>query len=110
MREYWKRLVLDRRVEGKKGGKILYPETLGRRYFTPSAFTDLVSRGWVGTSALQAKVLVPFIAAAMKGKKGIVLAVQSKAPTDPDDAEGRRRTHMPPKPRYPGKRGKVIQI
>jgi len=108
--DYWKRLALDSRMDGKKGGKILYQETLGRRYFTPGAFTELVSRGWVGTSALQAKVLVPFIKAAMKGKKGIVLAIESKTPTDPNDVEAPRRTRMPPKSRYPGKRAKVIQL
>ena len=108
--DYWKRLARDPRMKGAKGGKILYPKTLGRRYLTPSTFTHLVSRGWVGTSAVQAKVLVPFIRDAMKGKKGIVLAVESKTPTDPDDVEVRRRTHMPPKSRYPGKRPKIIQL
>ncbi|MGF6642434.1 hypothetical protein [Paraburkholderia sp. GAS82] len=108
--DYWKRLALDPRTRGEKGGKILYPETLGRRYLTPSTFTHLVSRGWVGTSALQARILIPFIKDAMKGKKGIVLAVESKVPTDPDDVEARRRTRMPPKPRYPGKRAKIIQL
>ncbi|AJZ59295.1 hypothetical protein OI25_2926 [Paraburkholderia fungorum] len=108
--DYWKRLVLAPRTNGKKGGTMLSPEKLGRRYITPSAFTDLVSRGWVGTSALQAKVLVPFIKDAMKGKKGIVLAVESKTPIAPDDVEARGRTRMPRKPRYPGKRAKVIQL
>ncbi|MGN4069924.1 hypothetical protein ACS0Y7_35545 [Burkholderia gladioli] len=108
--DYWKRLALDPRMKGKKGGKMLSPEKLGRRYITPSAFTDLVSRGWIGTSALQAKVLVPFIKDAMKGKKGIVLAVESKTPTDPEDVEARRRTRMPRKSRYPGKRPKIIQL
>ncbi|RAS19542.1 hypothetical protein [Paraburkholderia bryophila] len=108
--DYWKRLALDPRIKGERDGKILYPETLGRRYITPSAFTDLVARGWIGTSALQAKVLVPFIKDAMKGKKGIVLAVESKIPPDPTDVDSGRRTRKPPKPRYPGKRAKVIQI
>jgi hypothetical protein len=114
---YWKRLVKTPVVEGKKGGTIVYAETFGRRHFTPTHFIDMVGRGWIGTSALQTDVLAPYLRAALQGDKGLVLAVQSSNSGHPDaDEESEEgldpplRTIAPPKPRYPGKKPKVIQI
>ena len=80
---YWKRLVLTPQVQGPRGGIVVKPDTLGR-HFTPTAFKDLVTRGWIGTSALATKIVVPAIKVAMEGKRLVVLAVQSKAPEDED--------------------------
>jgi hypothetical protein len=112
---YWKRLVTTPAAKGKKGGTVVYAETFGRRHFTPTHFIDMVGRGWVGTSALQTDVLAPYLRAAMNGKKGVVLAIETTAPReepdeDADGYEAPRRTILPPKPRYPGKRPKIIQL
>jgi hypothetical protein len=115
--DYWKRLVKTPVVKGKKGGTIVYAETFGRRHFTPSHFIDMVGRGWIGTSALQTEVLAPYLRAALQGDKGLVLAIQSSnsghSDGDGDDegsVESPRRIVAPSKPRYPGRKPKVIQI
>lgn len=112
---YWKRLVKTPAAKGKKGGTIVYAETFGRRHFTPTHFIDMVGRGWVGTSALQTDVLAPYLRAALQGKKGVVLAVETSKAGDSDDDgedgyETSRRAVAPPKPRFPGKKPKVIQL
>ena len=115
---YWKRLVKTPSVIGKRGGTVVYPETFGRRQFTPTHFIDMVGRGWIGTSALQTDVLAPYLKAALEGKKGIVLAVESStAPisgASEDDGEEfyepPRQGVAPPKSRYPGKKPKTVQL
>jgi len=84
---YWKRLVLSPSAKGPKGGTVVYPETLGRRYFNPTGFIDLVARGWIGTSALQTDIVVPYLRDVVQGKKGLVLAVQSEQTSDADVEE-----------------------
>lgn len=114
---YWKRLVQTPAAKGKKGGTIVYAETLGRRYFNPTHFIDLVGRGWIGTSALQTDILALYLKDALQGKKGLVLAVQSADDTALDEkvdaADGYdwlKSTRAPPKPRYPGKKPKITQL
>ena len=113
---YWKRLVNTPKAKGKKGGIVVFAETFGRRRFTPTHFIDMVSRGWAGTSALQTDVLVPYLKAMISGKRGVVLAVESSSPASPNrDGDDQqydlpRRAVSPPKPLYPGKKRKVIQI
>lgn len=103
---FWKRLTKTPAVRGKRGGTIVYASTFDRRHFTPTHFIDLVGRGWVGTSALQTEVVVPYLKAAMAGKKGIVLAVQSSIALaadefdEPPASAGRK----PPKSKHPGKK------
>jgi hypothetical protein len=101
--------------KGKRGGTVIYAETFGRRNFTPTHFIDMVGRGWVGTSALQTDALAPYLKAMLAGKKAVVLAVESSNPAsldpDSDDEEGlARRTVVPGKPRYPGKKPKIIEV
>lgn len=84
---YWKRLVESRAAKGPRGGTVIYPDTLGRRYFNPTGFIDLVARGWIGTSALQTDVLVSYLRDALSGKKGLVLAVQSEQASATDSDE-----------------------
>jgi hypothetical protein len=105
---YWKRLVLDPRVKGPCNGIVVRPDNLGR-YFTPTAFKDLVTRGWIGTTALAAEVVIPAIKAAMVGSRSIVLAVQSTVPEDGSE-EPKPRLKAPPPPRYPGRKAPRIQI
>jgi hypothetical protein len=114
---YWKLVANTPAIEGPKGGKVVKADSFGRRHLTPTNFIDMVGRGWIGTSALQAKVLVPYLKGAMAGKKGVVLAVQSDidwadAGKD-DEAEADRALvgkFTPPKPRHPGKKKPVIQL
>lgn len=113
---YWKLLARTPAVRGPKGGKVVRAESFGRRHFTPTHFIDMVGRGWIGTSALQTDVLVPYLRSAIEGKKGMVLAVQSQ--TDAEDtavddmsqppAQG--PTFIPPKPRHPGQKRRVVQL
>lgn len=112
---YWKRLVETPAAKGKRGGSIVYPNTFGRRHFTPTHFIDMVGRGWIGTSALQTEVLAPYLKDALAGKKTLVLAVETQSSTDPDDDDDvdedpPPRMKGPTKPRYPGRKRKVIQI
>ncbi|UFT94946.1 hypothetical protein [Pectobacterium carotovorum] len=113
---YWKRLLKSVTGKGKKGGTIVYADTFGKRYFTPTHFVDMVTRGWAGTSALQADVLVPYLKDMMTGKKGIVLAIKSSVPADPveDDEDESASTHNRvnkyKKPKYPGKKPKTTRI
>jgi hypothetical protein len=98
------------------GSRSVYAETFGRRHFTPTHFIDMVSRGWIGTSALQTEVLVPYLKAMVNGKRAVVLAVESLNPASPDhDSDDEehgppRRPVPPPKPRYPGKKPKTIEL
>lgn len=45
---YWKRLAADARMKGKRGGVHVDKDNLGR-HFDPTAFIDLVAKGWIGT-------------------------------------------------------------
>src|SRR5258708_18262761 len=85
---YWKRLVLDPRVKGPPNGIVVMPDNLGR-YLTPTAFKDLGTSGWSGTSAPAAGAVRPFIKAPMAGARSIVLAVQSTVPEDGRSEERR---------------------
>jgi hypothetical protein len=57
---FWKRLAPDRRLKGPRGGIKVTPASLPR-YLTATEFKDLVARAWIGTSALQADIIVPLI-------------------------------------------------
>jgi hypothetical protein len=57
---YWKRLVGDPRILGPRGGKKVTPTNISR-YLTASNFKNLVSRAWIGTSAIEAGTIVPLI-------------------------------------------------
>lgn len=74
---YWKRLVTDPRARGPRGGIHVRPDNLGR-HLTPTAFTELVKRGWIGTTMAQTSVVMPALRAAMTGRRGLVLAIETK--------------------------------
>ncbi|MBY3185614.1 hypothetical protein HFO24_28780 [Rhizobium laguerreae] len=110
---YWRKLVATPQARGNRGGLIVYPETFGRRHFTPSAFIDMIARGWAGTTTLQTNVLVPYLAEIMRGKTGVVLAVETTQSGDEapeEQPELVERKFVPPKPRHPGRKRKVIQL
>lgn len=114
---YWKRVIRDVTGKGKKGGTVVHAETFGKRYFTPTHFVEMVARGWVGTSALQTDVLAPYLKDMMAGKKGVVLAIKSSLPSSLMEDEGDEDIHIPTwsprpprKPKYPGKKPKIVEI
>lgn len=78
---YWKRLAKSEAIRGPKGGRVVYEHSFGRRFFTHSHFVELVERGWIGTSTLQTAVLLPYLRAAIEGRRGVVLAVESREPS-----------------------------
>ncbi len=82
---YWKRLANDPRAKGERGGTIVFDQTFGQRRLTPSAFTDLVRRGWVGTSAHQGRALLAYLRGALQGQKGVVFAIQSGIEPEKDE-------------------------
>ena len=113
---YWTRLIKAVTGKGKKGGTVVHVETFGKRYFTPTHFIDMVTRGWAGTSALQTDVLAPYLKDMLAGKKGVVLAIKSSLPANPAEEEQdegnstHRRVARPNKPKYPGKKPKTVEI
>lgn len=106
---YWKRLALDPRVKGPRGGTIVHKETFGR-YFSPTSFTDMVAKGWVGTSSVQYQALVEYLADAMRGKRGIVLAIESATPEMDGDDEVPPKRRKATRPRPAGQRAPTIQL
>jgi len=103
---YWKRLAADPRAKGKRGATIVFDETFGRRRLTSTAFTDLVGRGWVGTSIGHGSPLVSYLRKALEGRKGVVFAIHSRLPPDDDVGEFEDlapRAPRKPKDKYPGR-------
>ncbi|GBR69203.1 hypothetical protein [Gluconobacter kanchanaburiensis] len=103
---YWKRLASDPRAKGKRGGTIVFDHTFGQRRLTPSAFTDLVRRGWVGTSAHQGRELLSYLRGALQGQKGVVFAIQSGIEPEKDEEGFDIPTPKAPRKRkdkYPGR-------
>lgn len=82
---YWKRLANAPRAKGKRGATIVFEGTFGQRRLTPSAFTDMVRRGWIGTTTSQGRALVSYLRGALQGKKGVVFAIQSGIAPEKDE-------------------------
>ncbi len=115
---FWKRVAVDPRVRGPKGGVKITPSNLPR-YFTATDFKDLVARGWVGTTGLQAEVIVPVIQEIIESGRTVALAIKSEKPEaepefdEPDDDEDSPTLALGfprGKRRRPGQRPKIIQI
>ena len=82
---YWKLLAASPRAKGKRGATVVFDETFGRRRLTPTSFTDMVGRGWLGTSSPQSVALLSYLKGALLGKKGVVFALQSQLPVEEDE-------------------------
>ena len=113
---YWKRLVADPRIRGPRNGVKVTPANIPR-YFTATDFKELVTRAWIGTSALQADIIVPLIKKIWRSKRTVALAIKSEKPEpipEPDDVVDFSPTlalGLPRgKRRRPGQRPKIIQI
>lgn len=107
---FWKRLVKSPASKGKRAGVVVYPETFQRRYFTPTHFTDMVGRGWIGTTGVQTDLIVPYLKAAIEGKKTVVLAVQTSARPPSEDGVEPKRLPRLRKVLYPGREKKLTII
>lgn len=75
---FWKRLAKSDAIRGPKGGRVVHERSFGRRFITHTHFVEMVERGWIGTSTLQTAVLVPYLKAAIEGRRGVVLAIESR--------------------------------
>ena len=109
----------DPRLKGPRGGIKVTPGSLPR-YLTGTEFKELVARAWIGTSAMQADIIVPLIKKIWRSKRAVTLAIKSdkREPTpelgdflteeDLEDAIGGsfRRARK----RRPGQKLKVVQI
>jgi hypothetical protein len=90
------------------------------RYLTAAQFKDMVAGAWIGTSTLQADIIVPLIKKIWRSKRAVTLAIESEKPEDTpklddflteDDLEDAigisfRRARK----RKPGQKPKVVQI
>ncbi|CAB3785886.1 hypothetical protein LMG28614_02229 [Paraburkholderia ultramafica] len=101
---FWKRLIKSPAAKGRNRGTVVYPETFQRRYFTPTHFIDMVGRGWIGTTCMQTDLIVPYLKAAIEGKKTVVLAVQSPVLPPSEDGGEPKRLPRVRKVMYPGRR------
>lgn len=83
---YFKRLLIDPRVKGPKGGVRLTPSNIGR-HLTLTTFKDLFIKGWIGASMPQTSLIVPYLRDAIQGKRSIALAIETKRtePSPPDE-------------------------
>jgi hypothetical protein len=116
---YWKRLATDPRVQGPRKGVKITPSNIPR-YFTATDFKELVSRAWIGTSALQADIIVPLIKEIWQSKRAVVLAIKSEKPEPTPELDDILADEVAPatitlrlpggKRRRPGQKPKIIQI
>ena len=87
--DLWKRADAAGRFTGKRGGKVLTYENVGRR-INNSEFVTFVAGSWVGTSIEQSAVLGELIRTVLKTGKTATIAIrhlaESVAPTM-EDAE-----------------------
>jgi hypothetical protein len=116
---FWKRLAVDKRIKGPKVGVKIRPSNLPR-YFTATDFKDLVARAWVGTTSLQADIIVPLIQEMIESGRSIALAIKSERPElEPEFDDGFDEKDSPVGPafgfqrgkrRRPGQKPKITQI
>ncbi len=107
---FWKRLIKSPAARGKKQGTVVYPDTFKRRYFTPTHFIDMVARGWIGTTGVQTDLIMPYLIAAIEGKKTVVLAMQSSVPPPGEDLDELKTLPKVGRTLYPGRKRKTMII
>lgn len=76
--ELWKRADAAGRFSGKRGGKVLTYENVGRR-INNSEFVPLVAESWVGTSIEQSAVLGELIRTVLEAGKTVTIAIRHSA-------------------------------
>lgn len=73
--DYWRFLETDSDVIGKKGGRVITYENIGR-YFDNTSFIGLVSNAWIGTTEAQSLVLEDVIKAVIESGRTVTIAVK----------------------------------
>ena len=73
--DLWKRADAAGRFKGKRGGKVLTYENVGRR-INNSEFVMLVAGSWVGTSIEQSAVLRDRIRTVLETGKTVTIAIR----------------------------------
>lgn len=116
---FWNRLAPDPRLKGPRGGIKVTPANLPR-YLTATQFKDMVAGAWIGTSTLQADIIVPLIKKIWRSKRAVTLAIKSEKPestpglddflTEDDSEDAIGTSFRPAKRRKPGQKPKIIQI
>lgn len=76
--DLWKRADAAGRFTGKRGGKVLTYENVGRR-INNSEFVPLVAESWVGTSIEQSAVLGELIRTVLETGKTVTIAIRHSA-------------------------------
>ena len=76
--DLWKRADAAGRFTGKRGGKVLTYENVGRR-INNSEFVTLVAGSWVGTSIEQSAVLGELIRKVLETGKTVTIAIRHSA-------------------------------
>jgi hypothetical protein len=73
--DYWEILIKSPAIIGKKGGKRITYENVGR-YLNNTFFIELVQGGWIGSKIIQKNVITNVIQEAIEGKKSVILAAK----------------------------------
>jgi hypothetical protein len=89
--EMWNRFLACPDAKGPRGGTYVGWDNCVRRFST-SEFTNLLSRGWIGTSGKRTEVLSSLIAEILKGNRQLVYAVADRLSQSKDlrrDSKGK---------------------
>jgi len=81
--DLWKRADAAGNFTGKRGGKVLTYENVGRR-INNSEFVGLVAGSWVGTSIEQSAVLGEIVRKVLETGKTVTIAIKHSSDTDED--------------------------
>ncbi len=71
--DYWADLVNDDSTKGKRGGRFVSYDNVGR-YFNNTQFIELVKEGWIGTTINQSKQLEEIISEILSSGRSVILA------------------------------------
>ena len=89
---YWKRLEVDKSLEGPKGGRRLAYSNVGR-YFDNTSFATMIKGAWVGTTIPQSKLLEDWMKDVISSGRSVTFAVKIDK-HDPDNDKS--VTHVQP--------------
>jgi hypothetical protein len=76
--DFWKILIESPNVLGKRGGKMLTFENVGR-YLNNSFFINLAGQGWIGSKIIRTDVISSVIQESLEHNRAVVLAAMHLA-------------------------------
>ena len=79
---YWRLLERSEKIKGPRDGKRVSYDNVGR-YFDNTAFIQLVSGAWVGTTIAQSSILKSIIKKTIESGKAVTFAIR-KPPPEPE--------------------------